>query len=34
MAAFYDFKKLISEKWNIPMYNLHVYNSKHDLIKL
>lgn len=34
MGSFYDFKKLVSDKWSIPLHRLKVYNNKHELIKL
>jgi hypothetical protein len=34
MASFYDFKKLVGEKWSIPLHRLRVFNTKHEPIKL
>lgn len=34
MSTFYEFKKIISEKFNVPMQNLIVNNSKQEPIKL
>ena len=34
MAVFYDFKKTISDKWQIPLHRLRVFNAKHELVKL
>jgi hypothetical protein len=29
MAVFYDFKKMIADKWTIPLHRLRVFNAKH-----
>lgn len=34
MAAFYEFKKMLAEKWAVPLHRLQVFNNKHEPIRL
>jgi hypothetical protein len=34
MNTFYEFKKLLAEKWSVPLHRLRVYNIKHEPVKL
>lgn len=34
MAAFYEFKKMLADKWSIPLHRLQVFNAKREPLRL
>ena len=34
LSTFYEFKKMISDKYNIPLYKLLIHNAKGEEVRL